>query len=77
MPPSENGRLAAVVGEGDPPRSNVADDMADQDEAEWTKVVTDIETSDLSQREFAKGGCCRSATCGTGSTGGEGSRDRS
>jgi len=28
--------------------------MADQDEAEWTKVVADFETSDLSQREFAK-----------------------
>ena len=54
MPPSENERLAAVVGEGDPPRSNGEDDMADQDEAEWTKVVADFETSDLSQREFAK-----------------------
>jgi hypothetical protein len=28
--------------------------MADQDRAEWTKVVADFETSDLSQREFAK-----------------------
>ena len=28
--------------------------MADQDKAEWTKVVADFETSDLSQREFAK-----------------------
>ena len=33
---------------------NVEDDMADQDRAEWTKVVADFETSDLSQREFAK-----------------------
>jgi hypothetical protein len=28
--------------------------MPDQDRAEWTKVVADFETSDLSQREFAK-----------------------
>jgi len=28
--------------------------MADQDRAGWTKVVADFETSDLSQREFAK-----------------------
>jgi transposase len=28
--------------------------MADQDKAEWTKMVADFETSDLSQREFAK-----------------------
>jgi hypothetical protein len=33
---------------------NVEDDMADQDRAEWTKVVADFETSDFSQREFAK-----------------------
>ena len=28
--------------------------MADQDRAEWTRVVADFETSDLSQREYAK-----------------------
>jgi transposase len=28
--------------------------MADQDRASWTKLVADFETSDLSQREFAK-----------------------
>ena len=28
--------------------------MADQDRAGWTKMVADFETSDLSQREFAK-----------------------
>jgi hypothetical protein len=33
---------------------NAEENMADQDKAEWTKVVADFETSDLSQREFAK-----------------------
>jgi hypothetical protein len=28
--------------------------MADQDKAKWTKVVADLERSDLSHREFAK-----------------------
>jgi transposase len=36
-------------------RAHFAEDqVADQDKAEWTKVVADFETSDLSQREFAK-----------------------
>jgi len=28
--------------------------MGDQDRAQWTKFVADFESSDLSQREFAK-----------------------
>jgi hypothetical protein len=33
---------------------NAEENMPDQERAEWTKVVADLETSDLSQREFAK-----------------------
>jgi hypothetical protein len=33
---------------------NVAENMPDQDRAEWTKVAADFEKSDLGRREFAK-----------------------
>jgi hypothetical protein len=37
--PSGNGRRAAVISEGDPPRSGVEDDMADQDGERGMRVV--------------------------------------
>jgi hypothetical protein len=42
------------MAEVDPPRFPKEEPIFDQDRERWTKLVAEFETSDVSQREFAK-----------------------